>query len=432
MKTELIMLLTGIGAVGLLVIITTIKRLLYICQPNEVLILSGVSRNIEVGGRPKKIGYRIVKGGRALRKPLFERIDRMDLTNMIIDLRITDAYSKGGIPLTVSGVANIKVPGEEPLINNTIERFLGFDRGQIMKIAKDTLEGNLRGVLATLTPEQVNEDKISFAKSLLDEAEQDLGRLGLVLDSLRIQNVSDEAGYLNSLGRKQSAEVQKNSVIAEASAQADAAERAATNEMETALVRIQNDIAITKAENERRIAAALSQRAALVAEEQSRVVTLIAKANAEVGVQGARQEQVRRQLEADVVLPAKARQAAEEAAAKAGASTIIENGIATARALSSVATAWAKAGPNAKEIFLMQKLDVLLRSVVSTVQAVQVNKLTMLPAGSVDAAGELPTKVMAAAEQLKATLGIDIAEVLRGRGTLPSAAAAPTAAPPAK
>ena len=431
MKTELIMLLTGIGAVGLLVIITTIKRLLYICQPNEVLILSGVSRNIEVGGRPKKIGYRIVKGGRALRKPLFERIDRMDLTNMIIDLRITDAYSKGGIPLTVSGVANIKVPGEEPLINNTIERVLGFDRGQIMKIAKDTLEGNLRGVLATLTPEQVNEDKISFAKSLLDEAEQDLGRLGLVLDSLRIQNVSDVAGYLNSLGRKQSAEVQKNSVIAEASAQADAAERAATNEMETALVRIQNDIAITKAENERRIAAALSQRAALVAEEQSRVVTLIAKANAEVGVQGARQEQVRRQLEADVILPAKARQAAEEAAAKAGASTIIENGIATARALSSVATAWAKAGPNAKEIFLMQKLDVLLRSVVSTVQAVQVNKLTMLPAGSVDAAGELPTKVMAAAEQLKATLGLDVAEILRGRGALP-AAAAPKAAPPAK
>jgi len=427
MKTELIMLLAGIGAVSLLVILTTIKRLLYICQPNEVLILSGVSRNIEVAGRPKKIGYRIVKGGRALRKPLFERIDRMDLTNMIIDLRITDAYSKGGIPLTVSGVANIKVPGEEPLINNTIERFLGFDRGQIMKIAKDTLEGNLRGVLATLTPEQVNEDKISFAKSLLDEAEQDLGRLGLVLDSLRIQNVSDEAGYLNSLGRKQSAEVQKNSVIAEASAQADAAERAATNEMETALVRIQNDIAITRAENERRIAAALSQRAALVAEEQSRVVTLIAKANAEVGVQGARQEQVRRQLEADVILPAKARQAAEEAAAKAGASTIIENGIATARALSSVATAWAKAGPNAKEIFLMQKLDVLLRSVVSTVQAVQVNKLVMLPAGSAAATGDMPQKVMAAAEQLKATLGIDVAEILRGRQALPPASAAPHA-----
>jgi len=427
MKTELIMLLAGIGAVSLLVILTTIKRLLYICQPNEVLILSGVSRNIEVAGRPKKIGYRIVKGGRALRKPLFERIDRMDLTNMIIDLRITDAYSKGGIPLTVSGVANIKVPGEEPLINNTIERFLGFDRGQIMKIAKDTLEGNLRGVLATLTPEQVNEDKISFAKSLLDEAEQDLGRLGLVLDSLRIQNVTDEAGYLKRLGRKQSAEVQKNSVIAEASAQADAAERAATNEMETALVRIQNDIAITKAENERRIAAALSQRAALVAEEQSRVVTLIAKANAEVGVQGARQEQVRRQLEADVILPAKARQAAEEAAAKAGASTIIENGIATARALSSVATAWAKAGPNAKEIFLMQKLDVLLRSVVSTVQAVQVNKLVMLPAGSAAATGDMPQKVMAAAEQLKATLGIDVAEILRGRQALPPASAAPHA-----
>jgi len=425
MDPKLIALLAGVGLLVIIIIAAVIKNLLYICQPNEVLIFSGGHRVSEGA----KVGYRIVKGGRALRRPLVERVDRMELTNMIIDLRVQDAFSKGGIPLAVTGVANIKIPGEEPIIHNTIERFLGFDRSQIMKIAKDTLEGNLRGVLATLTPEQVNEDKISFAKSLLDEAEQDLRRLGLVLDSLRIQNVSDEAGYLNSLGRKQSAEVQKNSIIAEATSQADAAERAANNEMETALVRIDNEIATARAENERRVAAALSQRAALVAEEQSTVVAMIAKASAEVEVQTAREEQVRRQLEADVVLPARARQAADEAAAKAGASSIIENGMATAKALASVATAWTKAGPSAKEIFLMQKLEVLLRSVVSTVQAVQVNKLTMLPAGATAAAGDLPHKLTAAAEQLKATLGVDVAEFLKSRPGL-QAAPRPAGTPP--
>ena len=72
------------------------------------------------------------------------------------------------------GIANVKIAGEQPVLDNAIERFLGVDRARIMAIAKDTLEGNLRGVLATLTPEEVNQDKIKFAQSLLPEAEDDL------------------------------------------------------------------------------------------------------------------------------------------------------------------------------------------------------------------------------------------------------------------
>ena len=190
-----------------------IKRLLYICPPNEVLIFSGGQRASASG---RKVGYRIIKGGRAIRIPLFERVDRMDLTNMPIEVQVKGAYSRGGIPLNVHGIANVKVAGEQPVLDNAIERFLGVPRDRIMSVAKETLEGNLRGVLATLTPEEVNEDKIKFAQSLLDEAEDDLRRLGLELDTLKIQDVSDEVDYLDSIGRKQSAEVQKRALIAEA------------------------------------------------------------------------------------------------------------------------------------------------------------------------------------------------------------------------
>ena len=103
---------------------------------------------------------------------------------MIIGLQVRNAYSKGGIPLNVQGIANIKVPGEEPLLNNTLERFLGKSREEIMKTARETLEGNLRGVMATLTPEQVNQDKEAFAMKLTEEAEHDLTNIGLVLDTL--------------------------------------------------------------------------------------------------------------------------------------------------------------------------------------------------------------------------------------------------------
>ncbi|MEL6471888.1 MAG: SPFH domain-containing protein, partial [Cyanobacteria bacterium J06623_4] len=88
----------------------TIKNFYYICQPNEVLIFAGSSRRM--GDR--KVGYRLVKGGSSIRTPLFEKVMRMNLTNMIIELKVSNAYSKGGIPLHVSGVANIKIAGEEP------------------------------------------------------------------------------------------------------------------------------------------------------------------------------------------------------------------------------------------------------------------------------------------------------------------------------
>ena len=153
-----------------------IKNLYYICQPNEVLIFAGGKQR----SQQRLLGYRLVKGGSSIRTPLLEKVMRMNLTNMIIELKVTNAYSKGGIPLQVDGVANIKIAGEEPTIHNAIERLLGKPRKEIEKIAKETLEGNLRGVLASLTPEQVNEDKIAFAKSLLDEAEEDLQKLGLV------------------------------------------------------------------------------------------------------------------------------------------------------------------------------------------------------------------------------------------------------------
>src|SRR5690554_4850890 len=98
--------LLGIGFALFIVLVIVgaiaIKNLIYICPPNEVLIFSGRRRRVG----DKVYGYRLIKGGRGTRVPLFEVVDRMDLTNIVIDISATNAYSKGGIPLTVQGVAN--------------------------------------------------------------------------------------------------------------------------------------------------------------------------------------------------------------------------------------------------------------------------------------------------------------------------------------
>ncbi len=410
------------------VLALVVSRLLYICQPNEVLIFSGGRTTI--GAR--SVGYKIIKGGRAIRKPLIEKVDRMDLTNMPIEVAVRGAYSKGGIPLNVHGIANVKVSGEQPVLDNAIERFLGVDRMRIMAIAKETLEGNLRGVLATLTPEEVNEDKIKFAQSLLSEAEDDLRCIGLELDTLKIQDVSDEVGYLDSIGRRQSAEVQKRALIAEATSRAESAVRAAANRQETEISQLEAQLGTLRADNARRMTDAETKAVALVAEANGQVAARLARAEGELDLQRARVEQVRRQLAADVLEPARAKKAEAEAEAKGRASRIVEQGRATAAAMDEIAAAWRAVGGNARNVFLMQKVDDLTRSVMGTMGDLKIDRLTVLGGiggggggatghgGNGPLAPDLTGRVIAASEQLKAATGVDLLSAVRDRLTSPA------------
>ncbi|MGB3534631.1 MAG: SPFH domain-containing protein [Microcoleaceae cyanobacterium] len=394
----------GTGA-GLFII----RNLYYICQPSEVLIFAGSRHPVEA---ERDVGYRLVKGGSSLRVPLLEQAFRMDLTNMIIELKVANAYSKGGIPLAVEGVANIKIAGEEPTIHNAIERLLGKSRKQIEQMAKDTLEGNLRGVLASLTPEQVNGDKLAFAKSLLEEAEDDLEKLGLILDTLQIQNISDDVNYLNSIGRKQRAELLRDARIAEAKAQAQAAIRSAENHKKTASKQLETETEMAKAEAERRVQDAITKRNAVIAESESEIASEVARTQAELAVQKERIKQVQQQLIADVVAPAEAncQQAIEQA--KGNAAKIIEDGKAQAEGTKKLAESWQAAGSNAREIFLYQKLEVLLKTLVSTVPEVQIDNVTVIS----DNNNSTAAKTAKFLEELQHTTGINVAETLNNLG----------------
>ncbi|MBX3112346.1 MAG: hypothetical protein KF857_10095 [Fimbriimonadaceae bacterium] len=400
-----------------------IKGLIYICAPNEVLIFSGGRQ--QEGAR--SFGYRLIKGGRGIRVPLLERVDRMDLTNMGIDIQAVNAYAKGGIPLTVQGVANVKIAGHEPLIHNAIERFLGKTREEIMAIAKATLEGSLRGILATMTPEQVNEDKLLFAERLVQEVEQDMTALGLVVDTMKIQNVQDEVKYLDSLGRKRNAEVIATARIAEAIARADSDIQTAENLERQRKAQIEADTNIAKADAQRRLTETLTRREALVAEEKAQVMAAVAQSKADLDVQKARIEQVRRKLEADVVVPAKASQEASEASARAQTAAIIENGRARAEALRQLVDTYEKAGPSAREVLLTQKLTSVINALTATIPETTVDKVTMIDPR---AGGGGVTAALPLLEQVKQLFGIDVVQKLNDFGRAPEPASQPVTVVP--
>ncbi len=400
--------------VAIILILLAVKKMVYVCPPNEVLVFSGrhrwIRETVQEDGkwveRRRKVGYRLIKGGRGFRIPLLERVDRVDLTNMIIEVSVQNAYSKGGIPLSIQGVANVKIAGEEPVINNAIERFLDKPREEIIKIVKETLEGNLRGVLSTLTPEEVNEKKDAFVTQLQEEAVRDLQRLGVVVDTVKIQNVFDEVRYLDSIGRQRSAEVKKTARIAEAENRAAAAIRAAENRRDTTLRQIEVQVRTAQAEADKRIKDALTRRDAVVAEERAKVTAALAKANAEIDVQKARLEQVRRQLDADVIQPAQAQADADIQAAQGQVAKVIEEGRARAASFKNVAASWKKAGVAGRDMFLLQKMDDLIPNVLEVLQDMKVDKLTLLPSQD----GSLARTAASLNEQVKAATGLDLAK----------------------
>jgi flotillin len=393
-----------------LALVIMVKRLLFVSSPNEALIFSGRVRR--VGQR--EVGYRVVRGGRALRRPLFEVVDSVDLTNIAIDIEVRGAYSKGGIPLNVHGVANIKLPGEEPLLNNAIERFLGRTRPEVMRLAKETLEGNLRGVLAQLTPEEVNQDKARFAQILLEEAEHDLSRMGLVLDTLKIQNITDDVGYLNSIGRIQGARVRMDASVAEAKAVADASAQQSLNWCASEIAKVDADLEIAKQDTQKRIVDAQTRREAMIAEAEGQVAAQTAQVKAEIERQKARLLQVERQLDADVVQLAEADRRAREEQARGEAATLIERGRAEATALQNVFKAFAEAGEGAREVLALQQVIPLLGEISGASRKLVVQKVSVLPADG--AGGDFAKGAIGAFEQIKAATGLDVPAVARQLG----------------
>ncbi|HUQ93634.1 MAG TPA: SPFH domain-containing protein [Bryobacteraceae bacterium] len=210
--------------------------------PNLVAVLSGRKRKLADG---RLVGYRMVRGGAALRIPLLEKVDYLSLNVITIPLEIKRAYTIQGVPVSVKAVANVKIRSDETYLHAAAERFLGMSHDDIQKVIFQTLEGHLRSILGTLTVEEVNSDRNSFAQKLTSEAGNDLEKMGIGVDVLTIQEVSDEEDYLNALGKRRTAEVKGAAIAGEAEATKVAKMRSADalREGETAKLKAEAEIA---------------------------------------------------------------------------------------------------------------------------------------------------------------------------------------------
>jgi flotillin len=404
-------IILGAVAVAVFALLTFIvKSLIIICLPNEMVVITGRRRT---GPDGREVGYRLLHGGRTLRIPIIERVSRIDLTTIPIEVAVKNAYSKGGIPLIVHGIANVKVCAREPVSYNAVERLLDKPFSEVMQIAKDTLEGNLRGVLATLTPEEVNEDRLKFAHRLIEEADEDLRKLGLELDTLKIQNVTDEVNYLDSIGRTKTAEVLKIARVSEAQRTSEAEQIEAAAHQQAQVATIQANLKISEENNRLRVRKAELEAEALGREAEAKVAGEKARVVAEQQLQHERISLEQKRLEADVLLPARADKDAAELRAKGNAAKITEDGRSRLFVLEETIKLYSKAGTDAERIFILNMLPDLVREISQSVDGMKIEKMTVIDSGNqgsgvASAAAQFPAAILKITEQIETATGVNI------------------------
>jgi len=411
------------GGVGIVVVslvgLTLLSRwMIRICRPNEMLVVTGSRTN--QGSQGLK-GYRVVaNGGWTFVKPVLETARRMDVTLLPVLVEVKNAYSNGGTPLNIQAIANVKVSTDPDVRNNAIERFLGRDSREIIQVAQENLEGNLRSVLAQLTPEEVNEDRLRFAEQIAKDVGDDLRRLGLQLDTLKIQSVSDDVDYLNSISRRRVAQIVRDAEIAEAEAIGQAERIEAEMEEKAEVVRTDAQTVVLEKDNGVRTKVALMEKKARSEEQRTEAAELEARAIAEQKLQKVRAELERLRLQAEQVLPAQANQKAKELRARGMAAATAEDVKASALVNDLLTQVWEEAGSTAELVFLLQQIEMVLDHATRLPGRLHLKRITTLDGNDASSLASLVALnhvvVRQFFDQVKEIFGIDLIDTLSNRG----------------
>lgn len=268
--------------------------------PNEVAVIYGRKYKTEDG---HVRGFRLVTGGAAFVLPMLEKVQSLPLDAFQTAVVVTNVPSSFGVRVTIEAVASLKIGREDAMLEAAVSRFLGRSLKEIEGFSQEILEGGLRGVVASLTVEELVKERTKFGNNVLEEVAGDLERLGLVLDNLVIQDIRDEEGYIDALGKKQTAAVKRDAAIAEAEAMRDqnisvaeakreadqkssssrqAGEKAKAS-AEQEISNFERDRDVTRAENDAKVQAeqAKIEIAAQIAAAQKDKELRVAKVNAE-------------------------------------------------------------------------------------------------------------------------------------------------------
>jgi flotillin len=190
------------------------------CPPDQIMVIYGRTEK-SADGRPKP--SKTLHGGAALVWPLIQDYAYISLKPMTINIDLRGALSLQNIRINVPSTFTIGVSTEPSIMANAAERLLGFKVDDIEEMAKEIIFGQLRLTVATLTIEQINQDRDSFLELIQKNVGQEMRKVGLYLINVNIADITDESDYIESIGKKAASTAVEQARIDVANAERDGA-----------------------------------------------------------------------------------------------------------------------------------------------------------------------------------------------------------------
>ena len=233
------------GPIVAAIIIAIVVIIIIICSyvkapPDKAYIISGLRKN------PK-----ILIGRAGLKMPFFERKDELLVKQISIDIK-TDGYvpTADFIGVNIDAVAKVRVMSEGEGVKIAMKNFLNMKEQQISDSLVDSLQGNMREIIGTITLKDLCNDRKKFGDEVQQKAQEDMKRLGIEIISCNVQHVTDEKDLINALGQDNMAKIQKDASIAKAQADRDVAIAQAQAQKEANDAKVAADTEIAVKQNE--------------------------------------------------------------------------------------------------------------------------------------------------------------------------------------
>jgi len=242
--------------------------------PDTAFVISGLGRR------------RILIGKAGWRFPFLERVDKLPLNVMQVDVKTSEAVPTNEfINVSVDGVANVKISSRPELLNRAAESLLGLRPDAMVTLVTQVLEGNMREIVGSVGLKEMVQDRQGVARKITENVVPDMEKLGIEVVNFNIQNFKDAAGTIENMGIDNVEQIRKNAQIAKANAQRD---------ISIATAEAQQEANAVRADAEKKIAVQNAELAMQQSDMQVRSDTKKAEADAAYAIQ---QETQRKTIE---------------------------------------------------------------------------------------------------------------------------------------
>ena len=448
--------------IGILVILLVVALIIFIgryktASPDKALIVSGSFLGRKNTYIDKATGntMKVVRGGGTFVIPVFQTAKELSLLSSKLEVSTPAVYTEEGVPVSADGTVIIKVGSTVEEIATAAEQYLSKPTEDLENEAREVLEGHLRSILGSMTVEEIYKNRDKFSQEVQAVASVDLAKMGLVIVSFTVKEVTDENGYLDALGQPRIAQVKRDAYIAQAEADKETrikraqaeqesqqaeilretqiAESNKQKELKLAAFRQEQDVAKAKADNayalekaqldillkEKEMNVEITERVKQIELEEKEIVRREKQYDAEVRKKAdAERYAIETKAAADkqkAIWESEARAKEKELNGLAESASILAIGEAEAKAKEALANALKQYGEAAILTMLIEKYPDIVRAAAEPIS--NIDRITVIDGGngSQGAAkvANYASQVLAATQEgLKETTGLDVTALI--------------------